>query len=178
MQRNETFQTEYYNYCINSKHPNVFICPNEGMFKDVDDHQKKVTKIFKYFTFLIFYQLLNNHRKKVKKLERKTKEKHRNKVKKRSKKKKKAKKIKWCKKKFSHIKNKRKKRKKIKKCRNNIRKSIHGKEYGEEYDNEEDATNEDFEKTFYEIPILQFEPINFDDNLIHEDKRGVSGYVE
>ena len=69
-------------------------------------------------------------------------------------------------------------RKRKKNARNNIPKSINGKEYGEEYDNEEDATNEDFEKTFYEIPILQFEPINFDDNLIHEDKRGVSGYVE
>ena len=65
-------------------------------------------------------------------------------------------------------------RKRKKNARNNIPKSINGKEYGEEYDNEEDATNEDF----YEIPILQFEPINFDDNLIHEDKRGVSGYVE
>ena len=69
-------------------------------------------------------------------------------------------------------------RKRKKNARNNIPKSINGKEYGEEYDNEEDATNEDFEKTYYEIPMLQFEQINFDDNLIHEDKRGVSGYIE
>ena len=36
LQRNETFQSAWYDKCIKSNHPNVFICPNKGLFKIPD----------------------------------------------------------------------------------------------------------------------------------------------
>lgn len=32
-QRNETFQKNYFKECMKNEHPNVFICPDKGMFK-------------------------------------------------------------------------------------------------------------------------------------------------
>ena len=32
-QRNETFQRAYYKECMKNEHPNIFICPDKGMFK-------------------------------------------------------------------------------------------------------------------------------------------------
>ena len=32
-QRNETFQKAYYKECMKNEHPNIFICPDKGMFK-------------------------------------------------------------------------------------------------------------------------------------------------
>ena len=41
---------------MKSKHPNVMICPNKGMLKDGDEHQKNVTKMLRYHTFISFFK--------------------------------------------------------------------------------------------------------------------------
>ena len=48
LQRNETYQREYYKHCIKSKTPNVFLCPNKGMFKYSDEYHKNITRILRY----------------------------------------------------------------------------------------------------------------------------------
>ena len=42
-QRNETFQSAWYEDCIKSKHPNVFICPNKGIFNIPDNSTERAS---------------------------------------------------------------------------------------------------------------------------------------
>ena len=54
--RNETNQREYYKHCIKSKHPNVFICPNEGKFYATDDVHKNLTIYLRLVIVSSWYQ--------------------------------------------------------------------------------------------------------------------------